>query len=246
MLERRIYQVLDAGRELVNEDPKFIVDYFCRQGLSDAEAAGIRDYWLRQDEFYRRSLDNTQYEKVVGVNIVHQFPRSSDQPQFPCWAIVLTDEREDSGNKSRFLGDEVDDEVVDGVLTSFSGSVEKKTIAVYTYADSPDVCVYYYQLCKFFLKRARDVLKGPDIGILDSAFSGSDMAPDPRYEPENMFVRRFVIEATVLDVVRKSPQEDRAFVLSGAFLRNEEGLDVTTSSDGETINPNVTVIGGEE
>lgn len=246
MLERSIYRILDAGRKHINDDPQFLVDYFCSQGLTQTEAQEIRDYWLAQDRFFKRSLDNTAYESVVGVNIVHQYPRSSEQPQFPCWAIVLENETEGPGQGERYLGDEVDDiEVMGEGLRSFGGSIESKRYAVFVYADSPDVCIYYYELLTFFLKRARDLFKldppdGP--GVLDSAFSGNDMGPDPRYQPEYMFVRRFGIEFKVLEQVQKSNQEERGIGLGGVWVRNEEGLDVTTLGNGETIRPNVTPV----
>lgn len=244
MFERRIYEVLDAGRAHINEDPSFIVEFFCDQGLTVAEAGAIRDFWLAQDRFFRKSLDNTVYEQVVGVNIVHQFPRTSNQPQFPCWAIVLENENEGTARGERFLGDEIDDvEVIGEGLVSFTGSIEHKRYGVYVYADNPDVCVYYYELLSFFLKRARDFLKSEDGGrALDTAFSGNDMGPDPRYGPETMFVRRFGIEVKVLEAVRKQTQEQRGTRLGGAFVRNPEGLDVTVSGDGETISPSVTPV----
>lgn len=250
MLERLIYRILDAGRAHVNDNPDFIVEYFCDQGLSETEARSIRDYWLRQTRFYRRTLDNEGYESVTGVNIVHQYPRNSEQPQFPCWAIVLERERE-GGDRERFLGDEIDDVLDEGEgLLSFNGSIEEKQYAIYVYAENPDVCIYYYELLTFFLKRARDVFKETEEDgggrVLDTAFSGNDMGPDPRFQPEYLFVRRFGIEMKVLEAVRKSVQEARGSRVVGAFVRNPDGLDVTTSGDGESISPGVNPIGDSD
>jgi hypothetical protein len=250
MLERRIYEALDQGRQHINDDPSFIVQFFCGMGLAESEAKEIRDFWLKQ-EFYRRSLDNTAYETVVGVNISHQFPRQQTDKQFPGWFIVLMDEKEHD-DKGRYLGDELDDVTFDGRLTSLTGSIKQKTFGVFTYTvGNPDVCIYYYELCKFFLTRARQWLKSADIGVLDSAFSGGDMMPDPQYAPEHMFVRRFTIEAKVLEGVEEAGQPDRAFKVGGAYVRNPEGLDVVTDGvdqDGvpRSINPQVTPIGDDE
>lgn len=250
MLERLIYRILDAGRQHINDNPDFIVEYFCDQGLSENEARSIRDYWLRQNRFFRRTLDNENFESVGGVNIVHQYPRNSEQPQFPCWAIVLENERE-GGDKERFLGDEIDDVFDDEEgLLSFGGSIEQKQYAIYVYAENPDVCIYYYELLTFFMKRARDVFKETeDDGggrVLDTHFSGNDMGPDPRYQPEYMFIRRLGIEMKVLEAIRKSAQEERGSRLGGAFVRNPDGLDVTTEGEGENISPGVTPIGGSD
>lgn len=245
MLERRLFEVLDSGRTHINENPTFIDQFFCGLGLTPAEAASIRTYWLNQDKFWRVGLDNEAYEQVVGVNIAHQFPRQGDQPQFPGWFIVLMDDKE-VDDRGRYLGDELDDVSFNGQLTSLTGSIKQKTFGIFTYATNPDVCIYYYELCRFFLHRNRDYLKGPDIGVLDTAFSGGDMAPDPRYAPENMFVRRFTIETKVLEGFQKADQEERAFKVGGAWVRNPDGLDVTTIGDGETISPNVTPIGDDE
>ena len=243
MLERLIYRILDEGRTHINEDPSFIEQYFCQFDLMPQETAAIRDYWLSK-RFHRRNLDNTAYEPVTGVNIVHQYPRISEQPQFPCWAIVLVGENEHD-DKGRFLGNDLDDIIFDGELVSQDGSVLKKTYAVFTYSDNPDVTLYYYELSKCFLRRARDILASAENGVLDTAFSGNDMAPDPRYEPEHMFVRRLQIETMILEGAVRSPQPERAFQVGGAFVRNEQGLDVTTFGDGETISPQVTTFGGE-
>jgi hypothetical protein len=216
MLERRIFEVLAAGREEATENSDFLVEFFCSIGLSLQEAEEIQTFW--------KSIDVHNPENpaspLKGVDIVHQFPRGPNT-KFPCWAIVLMGEREGSDRGERFLGDEGDDlfddngnfvgESLDSIWTSNYG--------IFTYAQSPDLCIYYYELCRFFLTRGRPHLKDVQgAQVLDTEFSGADMMPDPRYAPENMFVRRFSIMAKKNQYVVSGVSRPHATSVRGPFL----------------------------
>lgn len=243
MLERAIYAALDDARSFIQKEPHFIDEFFQGQGLQASEAAQIRKYWQNQS-FWRRNFDNSQNEKVVGVQIAHQFPRG-ENPDFPGWYICLMDEKD---AEPRFLGDELDDVVIDGELVSLTGAFKQVNISVFTYATNPDVCLYYHNLLEFFLMRNRSDLK--KVGLLDSAFSAGDVMPDPRYGPDYVFIRRFGIEGMVVRAVRDGTQPARGKALGGVYLRNSEGLDIVTDGtdqDGiaRSIDPQVTPNGGE-
>ena len=198
MIERAIYQVLTAGREHVNDEPKFLEDFFKDTeqgpGLDDEEIDQIRTFW---DKVEAIDPDGTIQK---GVSIIHQFPRG-DGVRFPCWAIVLLNEQEDTqflGDEAGIIGDDGED-----VLSS----IWAKSYAIFTYAPHPLICLYYHELAKFFLTRGRPYLKGAAGGYnLSTKFSGGDMAPDPRYGPANMFVRRFQIDVTREERVLLDPQ----------------------------------------
>lgn len=216
MLERTIFDVLAAGREEATVNSEFLVQFFCSIGLSEAEAEEIRTFWDSRTIANQADPDSP----FKGVDIIHQYPRGPN-PVFPCWSIVLMNEAEGSDKTDRFLGDEGDDVFDDdgnfeGACTS---SIWKSTYAVYVYAQNPDLCIYYYELARFFLTRGRQFLKSESGGrVLDTAFSGADMAPDPRYDPENMFVRRFMIEAKKAQNVFSAVQPERGTAVQGPFV----------------------------
>jgi hypothetical protein len=218
MLQRKIFEVLDSGRDYINENSNFLVDFFCDQGLSLEEAEDIRTYWNSKNFKRRRT-----YDPVKGVDIIHQFPMG-DQVGYPCWAIVLIGESEES---PRLLGDEGDDIAEDGTLKSTSASFWRSTYDIFTIADNPDVCIYYHELARFFLMRARDYLKTEEGGsVLASSFSARDIMQDPRYSPERHFIRALQVELLRCEQVKSSIQEGRGKSIISAHVNNEEGLDI--------------------
>lgn len=216
MLERTIFDVLAAGREEATVNSDFLVKFFCSIGLSESEAEEIRIFW---DSITVPNLKDPD-KPFKGVDIIHQYPRGPNVV-FPCWSIVLVSEAEGSAKEDRFLGDEADDLFDD--LGNFQGactaSIWKSQYGIYVYAQSPDLCIYFYELCRFFMTRGRQFLKSESGGrVLDTAFSGADMMPDPRYVPENMFVRRFIVEAKKLQGVLSAVQPERGTKLGQVFL----------------------------
>lgn len=218
MLQRKIFDVLDRGRDFINDNDKFLVDFFCGQGLTTEEAEDVRTYWNSKDFKRRRT-----YDPVKGVDIIHQFP-AGDQVGYPCWAIVLIGESEES---PRFLGDEADDEVVDGVLQSTTASVWRSTYDIFTIADNPDVCIYYHELARFFMMRSRDYMKTEAGGsVLSSSFSARDIMRDPRYNPDRHFVRALQVELVRTERQFASIQEGRGKYVGGVYVNNTDGLDI--------------------
>jgi hypothetical protein len=218
MLQRKIFEVLDRGRTFINDDSRFLTKFLCDLGLSEEEAEGVRTYWDSKTFKRRRT-----FESVRGVDIIHQFP-AGDQVGYPCWAIVLISENEES---PRLLGDEGDDELVDGVLQTTSASFWRSRYDIFTIADSPDACIYYHEIARFFMMRARDFLKTEEGGsVLSSSFSSRDVMQDPRYNPERQFIRALSIDLTRCERVFASTQEARGNSIAGAFVQNPDGLDI--------------------
>lgn len=218
MLERVIYQVLAAGRETINEDHNFLSTFFSEEGngLSDLEIEQIQKFWNGTEAI---DPDGT---KQTGVSIIHQFPR--DSTKFPCWSIVLLGEQETTqvlGDEAGTIGDNGED-----TLTSFWN----KSYAIFTYAPHPLICLYYYELSRFFMTRGRPFLKSAAGGSnLSTKFSGGDMAPDARYVPANMFVRRFQVELVREEQVLGDPQL-RGTNIRGMFLDDVEGVTANIST----------------
>ncbi len=215
MLERAIFEVLKQGREKATEDSEFLVQFFCSLGggITETEAREIKTYW---DSI---TIPNEDYpdSPQKGVDIIHSYPRGPNA-KFPCWSIVLMGENEGSDKTSRFLGDEVDDlyDDNDNYVGDCLGSLWDATYGIYVFAKSPDLCIYYYELVRFFMTRARPLLKSLTGGqVLDTAFSGADMSPDPRYAPTHMFVRRFTIQARTAQTVLSAVQSQRGTSIGG-------------------------------
>lgn len=227
MLERILFNVLAAGREEINENPEFLEHFFQDEqgpGLSKAEIDQIRTYWQNV-----QALD-PDGSKQIGVSIVHQFPRETTI--FPCWAIVLLGEQEDQqvlGDEAGYIGDQGED-----VLSSFWA----KSYAIFTYVpQSPLLALYYYELCKFFVTRGRPFLKSAAGGYtLSTKFSGGDMAPDPRYDPAIMFVRRFQVDLTREERVLGNPQL-RARTVRGIHVPETEAAAVTIADVTANVTP---------
>ena len=58
-------------------------------------------------------------------------------------------------------------------------------------ADHPDVTLYYYSLLKRIVMSQRAVFIGADLDV--PTLSGADLAPDPRYLPNDVFARSLSI-----------------------------------------------------
>ena len=142
MIERVIFEVLASGREIVNEHPEFLQQFF-----QDVQGPGLELDEIEQIQKFWNSIQAVDADgsTQTGVSIIHQFPR--DTTKFPCWAIVLLGEQEET----QVLGDEAGDIGPNGedLLTSFYA----KSYAVFTYATNPLIALYYYELCRFFLTR---------------------------------------------------------------------------------------------
>ncbi len=231
MLERTIFQVLSAGREEVNENKAFLRQFFSDTelgpGLSPEEIDEIEKYWKNV-----KAIDADGSEQI-GVSIVHHFPRETTR--FPAWCIVLLGENEDQ----QFLGDEAG--IIGDQGEDVLSSIWAKSYAVFTYSTNSLVTLFYHELLKFFMTRGRPFLKSAEGGyILSTKFSGGDMAPDPRYVPANMFVRRFQIDVTREERVLGAPQI-RGTKLRGLFGPPEDADDV------EGVSSNISTFGvGEE
>ena len=63
--------------------------------------------------------------------------------------------------------------------------------AILVYAEHPDICAWYYRVLKRILNAATPFLISN--GLDDPKMQGADLAPDPRYTPDNLFIRRLTL-----------------------------------------------------
>lgn len=164
MIERFFYTVIKEGMAKLRDRPSLIDYLFDQYDLGDTEIAAIK----------KAMVD-------LHPTVKHQYARLDDT--FPVISIVLTGEDE----SDHVIGDYAMQED-DGteVYTSFW----KHRYDFLIYTENPDHTLYLYEMTKAIVI-AQDLGAA---GIFETHFSGGDVAPDPRYVPEHLFVRRFSVE----------------------------------------------------
>lgn len=222
MLERLIYRAISEGIAYLKENPQELVDFFCTQALlSKAESEKIRDHFLKDPP-----------------HVIHGYARSDSE--FPLYAITLTSQSQSQS----FIGD--DGLYHDDPSDSHFGEDDWAAVFDYsynviTYAQHPDVTLYYFHLLISMLIQAESLFKGLG-NAFDVSYSGADMAPDSMTMPAGLFVRRCQVT-----MKRQYTQPvlgtkvGRAWVLSG--------LHVADGSTGDRIggvSAQVTTFGGTD
>jgi hypothetical protein len=207
MLERLLFIALQDGIAETLAKPALMERFFREtRELSLEEIAGIRTFFEAQPP-----------------NIIHAYPRTDSK--FPLFAIVLANETEsqqflgDQGGMVGFGVDLLGEATLDGddpdLGANEIASIEDQTYMVLVATRNPDTTIYYYQLAKFWLKRARAFLKQQ--GVSNLTFSGGDLAPDERYMPANLFVRQLTIQCKVPEIL-VGQKEPSAFKLDGIYV----------------------------
>jgi len=169
MIQRFLYKALQLGLEQFKTQPELIDDLFGDlYSLEQTEVEAIHT-------FFR--------QKTPGI--VHNYARS-DTP-IPVYSIVLADERE----AENFIGDvagQITDEDDPDFGADELSSVWQHTYHVLCYSEHPDVTQYMYEAAKSIYIAAFKMLS--DEGLFEMHLMGGDLAPDPRYIPEHLFVRQ--------------------------------------------------------
>lgn len=203
MIERLIYTALEEGiAELITELAK-LERFFTKRGLSAGEVAKIRAYFVDKPP-----------------ELQHNYPRKD--AAFPLFAVVLGTETESKkllDDSAGFVSEEEAALLYDASLTGteVKSSIYSHTHHVMVYTEHPDVTIWYYELAKYFLTRQRDFFKTR--GILDTLFSGQDMAPSSGYAPEWLFVRRLTM-TSMSELAIFDDKPPRAKSLGGAYVDN--------------------------
>lgn len=131
--------------------------------------------------------------------VVQSFARFGDTP-FPIVALTLAAD----GTTQDFLGQGdmalLDDD--DFTIGSEFRSLDTATFTIFVYAEHPDVVVWYYKVIKRILKMG--FLRMVNAGLHDPTMDGADVQPDPRYIPENVFIRRVSLKVEYEDIWNNS------------------------------------------
>jgi hypothetical protein len=178
MMQRLIFDALKQGSLMLAQDPSLLEDMFgpeSQYGYSTAEIEAIKTIF-----------------KTTAPYPVHGY--AGRDHTFPLWAILLAGEQE----SERALGDDtgfVDDPDDPEFGTDLTGSIWDHNYAVLVYGLSPDVCSYCYEVARSILMLARRDWVN-QYGYHNIRLSGADLAPDPRYFPEHMFIRQLTVSGS--------------------------------------------------
>lgn len=185
MVERIIFDVIKDGLAWYVAKPARFERFLLDLELDAEEAAHGRLY------FGGGTAPDGSTVPARPPTLVHGYARTGGP--FPCWALTLGAERIDTdvlGREAGFLDE--DGEVIldeDGNVTDSKMRRMAYTFNILVHADHPDVCVWYYALLKSIVMESQETLEANDVEDLE--FTGQDMAPDPRYLPDNLFTRLF-------------------------------------------------------
>ena len=173
MIQRLIFEALRQGMVHIAQDPTILDEIFVDNlGLGAEEVAAIKQL----------VRDTPPYP-------VHGYAQRDNT--FPLWAILLAGEQE----ADRYLADDAGidtEEESDDLGADVTGSTWTHSYLVLNYGLSPAICQYCYEIAKYILITARRDLVN-DYGFWNIALSGADLAPDPRYFPEHMFIRQLTV-----------------------------------------------------
>lgn len=225
MLERLLYKAIVDGIAAVTEDPSLLVEFFeCEALLEHDEAVKIKDYFLANPP-----------------SVIHGYARLD--AKFPLYAITLTSQ----GQGQSFVGDEggfISDPSDPEFGSDQWASIFNYTYNIITYAQNPDVVIYYFHLLQRFIIGAENLFKN-DANAYDLSYSGADMAPDSATMPAGLFMRRFQVSMSrqYTQLVEGS-KLGRAWKVQGMHIDREGS--VGSDVGGVRTNVRVAVMGGDD
>lgn len=167
--ELTIRTLLTLGRDAVTANPS-ILD-FILQGAEAADLTSLKAHWAKHPP-----------------TILTGYARS--EGPFPAWAVVLMG---DNPNQDYLgLGERLEDTDLDELFDDEVGRVRTSGVfGIHVYAQHPDVCLAHYRVLRYILNLGRKWLIGR--GLQEPQLTGAELAPDPRYLPDQLFVRRLTL-----------------------------------------------------
>ncbi len=134
------------------------------------------------------------------MRVIFGFNRQNES--YPICAILLGGEQDAPGET--YLGDyggSGDDDIGDagGEAVDFSVFGEDGQYVLHLYSEHPDVLIYWYHLTKHILRQCRALLAAA--GLDNISLASGDMQPDPRYDPEFIYIRWLRVTGRTRSVV---------------------------------------------
>lgn len=187
--ERIVRRLMQLGVDTITANPSMI-DFILQgpnegdngSGYTDADLAEVKASWARNK-----------------ASVLIGYART-DSP-FPVWAITL----QGDNPATDFLGmggyNETDAEILDGLGLGANpvealAHVRTDTIfGILVYHEHPDMAAAHYRILRYILNVGRMFLIKN--GLDSPAISGAELAPDPRYLPDALYVRRVTLTVQV-------------------------------------------------
>lgn len=147
------------------------------------------------DDILSGSLEAAELAKaktLFGTNpprVIQGFPRAG--ATLPCYALTLASDailQDYIGQGEEALYDLLDPDERAGV--KFKRRITG-VFTIFVYAEHPDVCGWLYRVLRRVVNLGTRWLEAR--GLADPVVTGADLAPDPRYTPENVYVRRLTL-----------------------------------------------------
>lgn len=201
MIQRLLFRALERGIAILTETPDMVGDLFRTEyGLPEGEVEGIQ------------TLFEEQTPKVI-------FGYSGPDAVYPIYSVVMPAERE----SVKYIGDDpgmIEDPEDIQFGTEQVGSIWSHQYDILVMSRHPDATAYYYEIAKQILVTARDYFI--EAGAFDMQLSGTDLAPDPRYQPEFVFVRRLSFQCSrEFQRPIADSQFGKAFKVAGIFVDSD-------------------------
>lgn len=198
MIQRLVYTALQSGLDAIAADLTLLDDLFSTLfELGSPELATIKTWFT-----------------AAKPKVYHGYARADYQ--LPFYSIVLQREGEVDtviGDDAGMVLDPEDGHYLEDVYTAFW----ETEMRVLCYSENPDATSYLYEIAKSILIRAHDYFI--DQGVYDTSFSGMDLAPDPRYIPDHLFVRAVSFAGRYeFQVFDRDSKLQRAFRVGGIHV----------------------------
>lgn len=152
----------------------------------------------------------------------------------PIFAVTLTSDSTTQDyigvGEEAFLGD--DDEKLGEVLRKRNTG----SFTIFVYTNHPDTCEWWYRVLRRICNVGVRYLIAN--GLEEPVIGGADLAPDPRYTPENLYMRRVTLSVEYLE--EWTDQDALWVALNGdaeGFLPSDGSLAVLHTASGGGVVP---------
>jgi hypothetical protein len=198
MIQRFLYTAIRNGLDNITADPKILEELFGDvYELPTTEVDAIKTLF-----------------STTPPDVHHGYPRRDYE--FPLYSIIMSAEDEGTHVMGDYVGYD-DDPASPNYRADQMGSFWNHSYQVHCYAEHPDVTAYIYEVAKNILLGGESYFSSK--GLFDIHVSGMDLAPDPRYIPEHLFVRQLGFKCQ-REFCRtdKDSLAHKAFSLDGVYI----------------------------
>lgn len=110
---------------------------------------------------------------------------------FPLFAVTLGGESTSQEYIGQGILDCIDEAEITGAPAEFGRRLAGNYM-IFVYAQHPDIVVWNYRIARHILNVA--TLRFIRAGLQEPRLTGADLMPEPKYTPDNLYVRRLTVE----------------------------------------------------